>query len=280
MGHLPAQACVPPSPLLPPSLRACADVQTFVLVHLLTKFGTAANDAATSLKLLEKGLKKEDLALAVLIDFPFQIVFGYLAAKWSKGDKPLKPVRSSSSLAFLKLELTSAVDDCHVDPPGVGSGLHVPHRLLSPKRHHVVLLFPRRSLHRRLLLLLVRPPCPPPPRSVTDRSVGARTVQFVGISAFHTQIADPLIGGTYMTLLNTVSNLGGTWPRFFVLKGVDAFSLANCVVKNDSLDLIVTGPFLSSPPSATGTDPLHSARMRFGSREIGVRGFGRRVRDR
>ena len=25
------------------------------------------------------------------------------------------------------------------------------------------------------------------------------TVQFVGISAFHTQIADPVIGGTYMT---------------------------------------------------------------------------------
>lgn len=63
-----------------------------MLVHLVTKLGTAANDAATSLKLLEKGLKKEDLALAVLIDFPFQILFGYLAAKWSKGDKPLRPV--------------------------------------------------------------------------------------------------------------------------------------------------------------------------------------------
>jgi Acetyl-coenzyme A transporter 1 len=74
--------------------------------------------------------------------------------------------------------------------------------------------------------------------------VSHSTVQFVGISAFHTQIADPLIGGTYMTvialfsqeifvaktrvpdachasfqLLNTVSNLGGTWPRYFVLRG-------------------------------------------------------------
>lgn len=29
------------------------------------------------------------------------------------------------------------------------------------------------------------------------------TVQFVGISAFHTQIADPLIGGTYMTVSHT-----------------------------------------------------------------------------
>lgn len=84
------------------------------------------------------------------------------------------------------------------------------------------------------------------------------TVQFVGISAFHTQIADPLIGGTYMTvrlklpsaerhkltvipqLLNTVSNLGGTWPKFFVLKGIDAFSVAVCHVKDEGLDVIVS----------------------------------------
>lgn len=68
------------------------DVQSFALVHLVSKLGTAANDAATSLKLLEKGLSKEDLALAVLIDFPFQIIFGWLAARWSAGDKPLRPV--------------------------------------------------------------------------------------------------------------------------------------------------------------------------------------------
>lgn len=85
----------PPSPLPSLSLTSSTtDVQAFVLVHLVTKLGTATNDAATSLKLLEKGLKKEDLALAVLIDFPFQILFGYLAAKWSKGEKPLRPVCS------------------------------------------------------------------------------------------------------------------------------------------------------------------------------------------
>lgn len=38
---------------------------------------------------------------------------------------------------------------------------------------------------------------------------------FVSVMAFHAQISDPLVGGTYMTLLNTVSNLGGNWPVFF-----------------------------------------------------------------
>lgn len=31
---------------------------------------------------------------------------------------------------------------------------------------------------------------------------------FVSQMAFHAQISDPAIGGTYMTLLNTVANLG------------------------------------------------------------------------
>ena len=76
-----------------------ADVQSFLIVHLIAKLGTATSDAVTSLKLLEKGLSKEDLALAVLIDFPFQIIFGYLAASWSNGDRPLKPVSTLLSSA-------------------------------------------------------------------------------------------------------------------------------------------------------------------------------------
>ena len=71
----------------PPTL----DVQTVLLVHLSAKIGFAANEAVTSLKFVEKGLGKEDLAVAVLIDFPFQIVGGWLAAKWSRGDRPLRP---------------------------------------------------------------------------------------------------------------------------------------------------------------------------------------------
>ncbi|GAA6037475.1 hypothetical protein JCM8097_008206 [Rhodosporidiobolus ruineniae] len=179
-------------------------VQSFILVHLVTKLGTAANDAATSLKLLEKGLKKEDLALAVLIDFPFQILFGYLAAKWSKGDKPLKPwlIAMWTRLAWAVISML----------------------LISN--------FPSGDIGTWYFILVV---------CCTVGSSFSSTVQFVGISAFHTQIADPLIGGTYMTLLNTVSNLGGTWPKFFVLKGIDAFSTAVCEVKDSEglLDVVV-----------------------------------------
>ena len=66
-------------------------VRLLLLVHLIAKFGFQANEAVTGLKLVEHGLGKEDLAFAVLIDFPFQLVFGYLAAMWSRGDHALRP---------------------------------------------------------------------------------------------------------------------------------------------------------------------------------------------
>ncbi|KAN0061662.1 hypothetical protein ACQY0O_005653 [Thecaphora frezii] len=166
-------------------------VQVFMAIHLVAKIGFQANEAVTGLKLVEKGFGKEDLALAVLIDFPFQLVFGYLAARWSKGENALRPWL----IAFffrLGFALVSMAIVHSMPAPPIGSGY---------------------------FFLVI---------ASTVLSSFSSTVQFVGISAFHTQIADPLIGGTYMTLLNTVSNLGGTWPRYFVLKAVDLFTVSAC----------------------------------------------------
>jgi MFS transporter, PAT family, solute carrier family 33 (acetyl-CoA transportor), member 1 len=66
-------------------------MQRFIAVLLIAKIGFQANEAATGLKLLEKGFNKEYLALSVLIDFPLQMIFGFYAAKWSSGDRPLMP---------------------------------------------------------------------------------------------------------------------------------------------------------------------------------------------
>ena len=40
---------------------------------------------------------------------------------------------------------------------------------------------------------------------------------FVSIMAFFAKISDPVVGGTYMTLLNTLTNLGGNWPSTLAL---------------------------------------------------------------
>ena len=51
---------------------------------------------------------------------------------------------------------------------------------------------------------------------------------FVSGMAFHARISDPAIGGTYMTLLNTIMNLAGTWPSTLALWMVDTVSLKDC----------------------------------------------------
>lgn len=179
------------------------DVQTFLLIHLVAKIGFQANDAVSSLKLIEKGFSKEDLALTVLIDFPFQIILGYFAARWSRGDNALRPwlVGYVARLIFavIAMGIVAGLPSSSGSSGGVG--------------------------YAYFALIIV----------TTVAGSFASTVQFVGISAFHTQIADPLIGGTYMTLLNTVSNLGGTWPSYFVLKAVDWFTFSECRVNPSTI---------------------------------------------
>ncbi|GAB1519239.1 hypothetical protein RhiTH_002305 [Rhizoctonia solani] len=187
------------------NLKKVYEIMWSICKLKLAKIGFQANDAVTSLKLVEKGLSKEDLALAVLIDFPAQIIGGWYAASWSRGSRPLRPWLWAF---WVRL--------------GFAAGA--------------------------MALVYFFPSIKPVPSSyfwgiVAFTVLGSfsSTVQFVGVSAFHTQISDPLIGGTYMTLLNTVSNLGGTWPRYFVLKGVDMFSEATCHVEQEGSEILMKG---------------------------------------
>ncbi|EPS37382.1 hypothetical protein H072_8912 [Dactylellina haptotyla CBS 200.50] len=182
------------------------NIQTFIIIHLICKIGFQVNDAVTNLKLLDLGFSQEDLALTVLIDFPFEIGLGYYAGKWCAYFQPM----TLWSYAF------------------VG-------RLLAAMVAHVtVAIFPRNGVVDTWYLLVV----------IAEHifSTFSSTVMFVAVSAFHAKIADPLIGGTYMTLLATVSNLGGTFPRVFILKMVDAFTVAACQGFKDPAG-VLTQPF-------------------------------------
>lgn len=45
----------------------------------------------------------------------------------------------------------------------------------------------------------------------------AGSLIFLASISFFAKISDPLIGGTYMTLLNTITNLGSKWPNTLAL---------------------------------------------------------------
>ncbi|CAI6336803.1 unnamed protein product [Periconia digitata] len=167
------------------------NIQTFIVVHLIAKIGFQANDAVTSLKLLDKGFSQEDLALTILIDFPIEVSLGYYIGKWCQTYPPMH----IWCWAFLGRLGAAAF------------------------AQFVVSIFPAGGTTTSYLLLVI---------SEHVLSTFMNTVMFVSVSAFHAKISDPAIGGTYMTLLATVSNLGGTFPRYFVLRFVDFFTVATC----------------------------------------------------
>ena len=142
------------------------NIQTFIIIHLIAKIGFQANDAVTNLKLLDKGFSQEDLALTVLIDFPFEISLGYYAGKWCQTYPPMQLW-------------------CWAFVGRLGAAVFA---------QFVVMIFPSSGVSLWYLLTVI---------VEHVYSTFMNTVMFVAISAFHARIADPVIGGTYMTLLAT-----------------------------------------------------------------------------
>ncbi|QPG75312.1 hypothetical protein FOA43_002664 [Brettanomyces nanus] len=175
------------------SVVKLSNVKTFILLLLVCKIAFQANEGATDLKLLDKGFAREDLAITVLIDFPFELIFGYYVARWSSGSRPLQPWL----FGYLG-RIVAAI---------FGQVL--------------VWYFPESGKIGSFYFICV----------ICQHLLSSfmSTIQFVSLSAFHTIIADPAIGGTYMTTLNTLSNLGGQWPKTIVLFLIDKFSEARCV---------------------------------------------------
>lgn len=146
---------------------ALKHVRSLILVLLTCKFAFAAHEVATGLKLLEKGLKREDMALAVLVDFPLEIVFGLAAARWSQGSKPLRPWLRAYYLRIITPLFIVAL--LHFMPATAPGGA-------LPTRWYAMVLLG------------------------TAVSSFTATVQFVSAGAFFAKISDPAIGGTYMTV--------------------------------------------------------------------------------
>lgn len=117
-------------------------MRDLTLVLFICKFGFAVSDNVTSLALLDRGFRKEHLALFALIDFPLQILYAVIAGKLSSGAGPLNPVRAaliapSIDITHLMLVLTyslgprRSVASIVSSAPRRGSGLDAHGILLS-----------------------------------------------------------------------------------------------------------------------------------------------------
>uniref|UniRef100_A0A1W7RJT0 Acetyl-coenzyme A transporter 1 n=1 Tax=Agkistrodon contortrix contortrix TaxID=8713 RepID=A0A1W7RJT0_AGKCO len=171
-------------------------VLTFCALILTAKVGFSAADAVTGLKLVEEGVPKEHLALLAVPMVPLQIILPLIISKYTAGPKPLNtfykamPFRLLFGLEFALLVWWTP---------------RVKYEGGFPIYYYIILLLSY-ALHQ-----------------VTVYSM------YVAIMSFNAKVSDPLIGGTYMTLLNTVSNLGGNWPATVALWLVDPLTVKQCV---------------------------------------------------
>jgi len=179
---------------------------------LTSKIGFAATDAVTGLKLVEKGVPKDKLAMLAIPMIPLQIVLPWVISKYTSGPRPMD--------VFLKA---------------------IPARLMmGPVMAWLVWSTPSwkqengefpLSFYLLIIILYAL-------HQVTLYSM------FVSIMAFFAQVSDPAVGGTYMTLLNTITNLGGNWPSTLALWFVDSLTVTECRGGNQEDGVEVQGACL------------------------------------
>ncbi|XP_056622911.1 acetyl-coenzyme A transporter 1 [Triplophysa dalaica] len=170
-------------------------VFTFCILLLTAKIGFSAADAVTGLKLVEAGVPKEQLALLAVPMVPLQILLPLVISKYTAGPRPLDifykafPFRLLIGLEYALLVWWTP---------------SVRHEEGFPLYYYAVVLL-----------------------SYAAHQVAVYSM-YVACMAFHAKVSDPVIGGTYMTLLNTVTNLGGNWPSTLALWLVDPLTSKEC----------------------------------------------------
>jgi len=151
----------------------------------------------SSLKLIEAGVPKDKLALLAIPMMPLQIILPWIISRYTAGPRPMDVfVKAIPVRLVLCLVMAGVVYITPTFKLSDGS---------FPLSYYGLLIF------------------------VYGIYQVALYSMFVSIMAFFARVSDPAVGGTYMTLLNTLTNLGGNWPSTLALWMVDPLTSKQCV---------------------------------------------------
>ncbi|KAJ1527726.1 hypothetical protein ONE63_007684 [Megalurothrips usitatus] len=172
-----------------PSIRVLA------IILLTAKIGFSACDAVTGLKLVDAGVPKEHLAFLAVLLVPLQIMLPIAICKYTTGSRPLNVYLTAVPYRLFFNLVAAAI--VYFTPSLIYNG-EVPLYYYGG-----LLLF--YTFHQITLYMM-----------------------FVSVMSFFVRISDPAVGGTYMTLLNTLANMGTTWPSTLSLYIVDSLTYRMC----------------------------------------------------
>ncbi|EFJ47264.1 hypothetical protein VOLCADRAFT_81605 [Volvox carteri f. nagariensis] len=159
------------------------------------RLGVLAAEGAASLKLIDKGVAKEALAFLVLFQFPLELLSAVIAGRWAASHSPYWPFITGYWLRLVTATATVAVT---VAFPAGASSL---------------------ADHSRAF------------GALAAVSLATSFVSYLGFTAqgsFFNTVSDPDMGGTYLTLLNTIANMGFMLPRTPLFWLMDALTVTRC----------------------------------------------------
>lgn len=181
---------------------------TTIAMLLTSKVGFAAADAVTGLKLVEAGVPKDKLAMLAIPMMPLQIVLPWIISRYTAGPRPMDVWRRAIPARLLLCLVMAGL--VYVTPSFKQEDGAFP-------MHYYGLVVFIYGIYQVTLYSM-----------------------FVSVMAFFAKVSDPAVGGTYMTLLNTVTNLGGNWPSTLALWAVDPLTTKLCQGGNSTSNCLGT----------------------------------------
>jgi len=183
-------------------------VRLLLLLLFTWKFPFAIADGVAPLKLQEFGVHKEHMAYIASGMMPVVILLPAVVSRWTSNTTPWNLAMKAYPWRVLLVLVSTVLVSCT----------------------------PSEALHRGEIPWLFYSAVV----LVCFLATVAQQCMFVSQMAFFARISDPALGGTYMTLLNTLANLGGMWPGTAVLNLIDASSCTaeTCLVKRDGFYLM------------------------------------------
>ena len=182
-------------------------VQTLCLVLVTCRAAFGPVDSGTAFKFQEYGMPKTDMASIA----PLLLIFSLIM-----------PTFTSVSIANAPIDMFLLGVLLKVFSSGLVWGLFQ----LSIRRY----VFHENYAHFYILLVTV----------MGIHEVASNLISG-SMMSFFAKIADPNIGGTYMTLLNTIQNLGGKWSSVLSLWALPKVTVSKCHVPNNVAALLFYG---------------------------------------
>lgn len=171
-------------------------VQILTLIQLTNRIGFASVDAASTFKMQEYGMSKTEIATIS----PVLIFVGLLLPVFTGDIVSRKPIPVLVHSIGFKLFTSILMYFATTSVQGVYQHGH------KPDGGYLFYIMTVMVLHEV-----------------------ASNLIFISCMSFFAKISDPKIGGTYMTLLNTITNLGSKWPQSLALWLLPKLTITQCI---------------------------------------------------